>query len=326
MTKDNNGGAVGTEKKKAVKTVLWEDTLILAFRDLQWRRWYKDVADAWKANDATRVATLEESGPDDFHKLDGKAESLFGDILTSDKGRHFVLEFKRTRADHSSERGKLMFENVATYLATEKDDDVRKGFIELSKSCHFGVYGKRLKNPNNAQGSPNVPRMGNLAIKAQPYLDWIFVDNHWLLSNPERVKADKIVQRQKRRAALNTILGKGDCPSLDEAMVDMEDITKTKQSNLATVMWGDGGRPRGAKEQDFIKYLTLLTDAVGGGAESPITLVSVVETPVGGTMIYYWTTSLEHLSVTLEQRLKLKNPAIAIQPGTDAGSKKFKMV
>ncbi|MGK8200578.1 hypothetical protein [Burkholderia cepacia] len=297
---------------------VWEDTLIIAFRDLQWRRWLSDLDDARKKNNETKVAELEVLGPDDLHKLDGDAESLFGDVLTRHEGRYFVLEFKSTRAGHGAERDKTMFEKVADHLVTAHEKP-RARFIELSTPCHFGVFGTRiLKGESSrptlestvadptAQAIPNSPRMGNLAIEAHTYLDWIHVYHRGLMDLTPEQMAQKTPEHQEYihllRAAANT------SPSLIKAMNGITHrIESPHPRPLASLMWGQEHERAGADAAGYIEYLTVLTSVVGGDPKTPITLLAVV-----GATIYYWTTSVANLPHTirywrdLSERIALK--------------------
>ncbi|HDR9217464.1 TPA: hypothetical protein QDB35_000133 [Burkholderia vietnamiensis] len=327
MTNDNEHDVGATTEGKLGD--VWEDTLIIAFRDLQWRQWLSDLKEARKQGDEKKVAALEALGPDDLHKLDGDAESLFGDILTNHDGRYFVLEFKSTRAGHGAERDKTMFEKMATHLVMAHEQP-RARFIELSTPCHFGVFGTRILKGEAtrptleqslvdpaARAIPNSPRMGNLAIEAHTYLDWIHVDHRgWMKQSVEKME----LETQERQAYVQALHAAATTsPSLSKAMTGITDkIGSPLKRDLATLMWGAEGERAGADVQGYIEYLTLLTKVVGGDPKTPITLLAVV-----GTTIYYWTTSVANLAHTLQywkdlaDRIALK---AAVADGNDQGT------
>ncbi|MCY0389928.1 hypothetical protein OVY01_22575 [Robbsia sp. Bb-Pol-6] len=303
MTNDNEDDAGATVEGKLGD--VWEDTLIIAFRDLQWRQWLSDLKEARKHGDEKKVAELDLLGPDDLHKLDGNAESLFGDVLTKREGRYFVLEFKSARSEHKAEHTKTMFNKVSNYLVAA-EEPARARLIELSTPCHFGVFGTRIVRgeanrptlEQNVVGSStpailNAPRMGNLAIEAHKYLDWIHVRNRgWLALKPNELVTQPEM-RQLYIKALRIIVGMS--PSLRAKMEGITDsIYSPKRRDLASLMWGEEHEQAGADAKMYIEYLTLLTEVVGGDLKTPITLLAVV-----GTTIYYWTTSVANLPHTL---------------------------
>lgn len=305
MTNDNADDAGATVEGKLGD--VWEDTLIIAFRDLQWRQWLSDLKEAREHGDEKKVAELEVLGPDDLHKLDGNAESLFGDVLTKREGRYFVLEFKSARSEHKAEHTKTMFNKVSDYLVAAEESE-RARFIELSKPCHFGVFGTRIVRgeasrptlQQNVAGPstpaiPNAPRMGNLAIEAHKYLDWIHVRNRaWLALAPDALEKES-ERRKLYVAALKAVVDGNMSPSLNAAMKDITDtIYSPDRRALSSLMWGKEVEQSGADAEGYINYLTLLTSVVGGDPKTPITLLAVV-----GTTIYYWTTSVANLTHTL---------------------------
>jgi hypothetical protein len=296
---------------------VWEDTVIIAFRDLQWRRWLDDIAKA-TPEEAKAMRVL---GPDACHKLDGNAESLFGDILTNYEGRHFVLEFKSARSEHMAERGKKMFEAVSNYLITANnttDRALRDRFMVLSTSCHFGAFGTRILKGEAqretlqqivggaaAPSIPNEPTMGKLAIEAHTYLDWIHVANRkWLNTTAsERKKLPKL-RRDYVNILTNAVTAEA---PLRNAMKNITDrIESPTRRSLAALLWGEEKERAGANSKDYIEYLTMLTTVVGGNPATPITLLAVVD-----RTIFYWTTSVAHLKHSLAYWAALKQQAIA---------------
>lgn len=145
-TRGTAGGDASDVGTVLPKQTVWEDTVIIAFRDLQWHRWRESVASA--ASDAERTALLATS-PADLHKLDHDAESAFGDVLTSQGARYFLFEFKAVRDRHVKEQGKGMFERLghaAAKMEVAAKQDPRfaptwEALKDLTRRCHFGVFG-----------------------------------------------------------------------------------------------------------------------------------------------------------------------------------------
>ncbi|MBJ9659137.1 hypothetical protein [Burkholderia gladioli] len=185
---------------------VWEDTVIIAFRDLQWHRWRESVTEA--ASDAERTALLATS-PADLHKLDHDAESAFGDVLTSQGARYFLFEFKAVRGRHVREHGKGMFERLGhavakTEVAAQQDPRLAptwEALKDLTRRCHFGVFGQIEALPEGAsvtppapltdlgtfmfqkagQGSPSFPAGAvKLSLQADPYIEWVDLANRVL--------------------------------------------------------------------------------------------------------------------------------------------------
>ncbi|WP_186193927.1 hypothetical protein [Burkholderia gladioli] len=182
---------------------VWEDTVIIAFRDLQWHHWREAVTNA--ASDAERTALLATS-PADLHKLDHDAESAFGDVLTSQDARYFLFEFKAVRDRHVKEHGKGMFERLGhaaakTEAAAQQDPRFAptwEALKDLTRRCHLGVFGQIEVLPAGAsvtppapltdlgtfmfqkagQGSPSLPAGAvKLSLQADPYIEWVNLAN-----------------------------------------------------------------------------------------------------------------------------------------------------
>lgn len=104
----------------------WEDTLIIALRDLQWKK-------------AIERSTLCENLPDGtLLKLDGNAESAVGDVITAAKGRFFVLELKADAATMGTEADKtlpFLLDRLARGTT-----QAAKDFVKLSKLAHHLAF------------------------------------------------------------------------------------------------------------------------------------------------------------------------------------------
>jgi len=104
----------------------WEDTLIIALRDLQWKK-------------AAERNTLRDHLPaETLLKLDGNAESAIGDVVTAVKGRHFVLEMKADAGTMGAETEKTL-PVLVTRLAND-DAQAAQDFVKLSKMAHHLAF------------------------------------------------------------------------------------------------------------------------------------------------------------------------------------------
>ncbi|HHI4105389.1 TPA: hypothetical protein ACP32D_006284 [Pseudomonas aeruginosa] len=117
------------ERDVQVRDTPWEDTLILAFRDMQWIR---------KMQDAHQMSAYGQAEPPALMvKLDGKAESKAGDVLTGYDGRYFLLEFKSALSRFHTEKGKPVHERLAMACPHDPAD---AALLTLSKRGHFLAY------------------------------------------------------------------------------------------------------------------------------------------------------------------------------------------
>lgn len=222
-----NGGGGSADGTVLPHQTVWEDTVILAFRDLQWHRWHE----------AFLKGTALQPSPADLHKLDYDAESAFGDVLTSQDDRFFVFEFKAVRDGHLDERGKGLFERLSHYVAAAEnlvDENGRypeplQDMIDLSRRCHFGVFGLRVALPpgetttaapsgppslvdmpfvfqkgeaSKNDASPAVPALPAGAVKlrllADPYIEWVHLANRALAAGAikKRIPSEQIAEQQ----------------------------------------------------------------------------------------------------------------------------------
>ncbi|BDB19426.1 hypothetical protein cym2001_27910 [Pseudomonas sp. CYM-20-01] len=169
----------------------WEDTLILAFRDIQWilhcekQQALISVALAQflldnqsllcNPSDPTQQNTCNETKgklyravekmavtPPLLAKLDGKAESAAGDVLTAHEDRFFLIEFKSDISTRSSEYTKFL--GILMWLI---DPDANHVLIKRSKKGHFFV----TQQPDAS--APSNPNLRKLTMEAYTYYDAI---------------------------------------------------------------------------------------------------------------------------------------------------------
>ncbi|CAM3098912.1 Uncharacterised protein [Ectopseudomonas mendocina] len=125
---------------KTHKDKPWEDTLILAFRDMQWIRQIM--------NSSNKTLEGLAQPPSLMAKLDGNAESAAGDILAGYRQRYFLLEFKSSASRFSTEEGKSVHALLGNFQHSEQEV-----LIDLSERGHFLVYpeikqGRRQISPS----------------------------------------------------------------------------------------------------------------------------------------------------------------------------------
>jgi len=169
----------------------WEDTLILAFRDIQWilhrKKQQALISDALERlilnnhlllcdpSDQKQQNTCNEAKeklnlavekmaatPPLLAKLDGKAESAAGDVLTAHEDRFFLIEFKSDISTRSSEYTKFL--GILMRLIDPEDNHV---LISRSKKGHFFV----TQRPDAS--APSTPNLRKLTMEAYTYYDAI---------------------------------------------------------------------------------------------------------------------------------------------------------
>jgi hypothetical protein len=149
---------------------LWEDTVVIAIRDLQWRRSIRN-------NEA--FGGLAPTIPPGFVKLDGKTESRLGDLALKEDVRYFLIEVKAERAairdewhTNSASGEKLVLQRLRTIvdeannasLAPQQSASTEHSkLIELSlRGHHFAFW--------EGQALPTDPSQIRGAIGVTPYL------------------------------------------------------------------------------------------------------------------------------------------------------------
>ena len=177
---------MSTTTAKADADQPWEDTLILAFRDIQWilhnekqealmsraiaqfftsNRTPQQVCDGDRENIALALKAMATTPPL-LAKLDGRAESAAGDVLTAHDDKFFLIEFKSDMALRSSEYTKFL--GVLMWLI---DPDEHHVLIRRSKKGHFFVTQK----PDTS--APSSPVLRKLTLEALTYYDAIISDD-----------------------------------------------------------------------------------------------------------------------------------------------------
>lgn len=159
--------STNAKQKADPKDAPWEDALILAFRDMQWIR---------KIQSANKLAVAALAKPPAlFAKLDGKAETASGDILTGHKGNFFLLEFKSSKAQFAREK---KTKSIYAVLANP----------ELTEDCslhsvrgHFIVYpevevGSTCAHSMLPVHGVHLMCMPYLALDAQEYVQSLNTD------------------------------------------------------------------------------------------------------------------------------------------------------
>jgi len=132
----------------------WEDSLILAFRDMQWIRQI--------VNSSNKTIEGLAQPPSLMAKLDGNAESAAGDIVAAYRQRYFLLEFKSSESRFTTEEGKSVHALLSDFQQPEQ-----AVLIDLSERGHFLVY-PEIKQ-GRRQASPSFLPVHWVNLKCVPY-------------------------------------------------------------------------------------------------------------------------------------------------------------
>ncbi|HDR9236631.1 TPA: hypothetical protein QDB43_000316 [Burkholderia vietnamiensis] len=332
MAKNSKNGKTAA---KGTNGTVWEDTVIIAFRDMQWDRWRKGVQQKVKEGDALKA--LLESSPADLHKLDDDAESAFGDTITSQNARYFLFEFKAVRAGHIAERGKGMFERLS-HVAAQKS---KAHLFDLSRRCHFGVFAKRapVTAPPNLtdmaqfmyvkNGQPSrSPELSavKLQLLVDPYLDWVELANRSLAHQHKKGTLAKdlaVAFKAAKKAAdawkMTFLKARGERAAIIADEYGDDEITRIEidQLNdplsLESVVWpstlpAQGQEPaHGVGIVDLASYLVALMDlpepgapdGSGGGTQGDSIRFNIVRV-VDGEVVQ-WTLSGKQVRESLQR-------------------------
>ncbi|WP_415916278.1 hypothetical protein SE336_15775 [Xanthomonas arboricola] len=145
---------------KKLKADLWEDTIIIAMRDMQWSnfiRWRDSVV-----RNATRNQDLVSSGvtrrvkltdeleavrPPGFVKLDGNAETKLSDVALKAGERFFLMEVKSTFSKVRTEwrkKGKyfpkFMLQRLSELVECAETNPDADAMLDLCLRGHYATY------------------------------------------------------------------------------------------------------------------------------------------------------------------------------------------
>ncbi|WP_248741813.1 MULTISPECIES: hypothetical protein [unclassified Pseudomonas] len=153
----------------------WEDSLIIAFRDMQWKQ-MNDARKTIAKLPAHLAAVLEKTWPGyppPLAKLDGAAENATGDVISSSGSRFFLLEFKSDISKVKTESEKFIFQLMRNVNPENKDHDP---FLELSRKGHFFVFPDTTPMLLDQSPAPDATSYGEsraLKLMVHPYFDVI---------------------------------------------------------------------------------------------------------------------------------------------------------
>lgn len=135
----------------------WEDSLIIAVRDLQWRK------------SLERLLTGKLSAlPDPLFKLGGTAENALGDVGIAVNSRHYLLEFKRDAKQTFDEVDKPLVK-IMKQVHGSADSKHRDRFIKISRRGHHFVFSE--KAPGQQPKVAGVAKEAAIIIQTSPYFD-----------------------------------------------------------------------------------------------------------------------------------------------------------
>lgn len=167
------------------KPAFWEDSIILAFRDLQWIQKHRDKGALNKSLASAANAAKEVGGdknswveclsqqlmqpPPLLAKLDGNAESASGDVLTSIKKNFFLFEFKANRNAVRTEKSKSVFEKLSTLA--DDSHPAKKQFLDLSRRGHHVIYPTLPQDVPLGNVTDGFLALHRVTLKSRPYFN-----------------------------------------------------------------------------------------------------------------------------------------------------------
>ncbi|WOS39926.1 hypothetical protein [Xanthomonas rydalmerensis] len=128
---------------------LWEDTIIIAMRDMQWSNFIeskKAEVLQYAAPDSSRNE-LPQPYPSGFVKFDGRAESKLSDVAIRDGERFFLFEVKSSLSKVRTEwrqKGeylpKFLVERLSELVELAVTNELASEMLMLSLRGHFLTY------------------------------------------------------------------------------------------------------------------------------------------------------------------------------------------
>ncbi|WP_338762930.1 hypothetical protein [Massilia sp. METH4] len=250
----------------------WEDTLIIAVRDMQWQLLQERQKQAGSASPAMSL-------PPPLLKFDDIAETRTGDALTSHEDRFFLFEFKRDLGAAIKDRTKPMWAFIEEfdYANTE-----HQSFLTLSRRCHRFLYAN-MDRAEQAQAR-------TLTMESLPYYDivkHVQFCNEWqglVTKDGELTKlvneldssapgykarlaeyeADRDCLEKKKSAAKNA--AKNAVEQHKTYFQDAFPFSRVGTSLRAVWTTSD----QGASFVEICAYIQVLNNAVGTGDDAPV--------------------------------------------------------
>ncbi|MCQ0037770.1 hypothetical protein [Burkholderia glumae] len=322
---ENESATAGASGHKdiAADRLPWEDTLILAFRDMQWSRRIESIMKRSAPGDPAVTGGLEAlvlGGPGAIHKLDGAAERL-GDLIASNgestQARFFLLEFKSDRDKRSDEYVKPMLIGAVGRLVTPQQGDAE--MIANGDRCHFAVFANLpgmaepadpVDSADAERAVPAVDPAGDAAadpagdapqprprhldsyeqreLLAEPYFDWVKQGVRSVLRELKPDKPDLVDPAV--RAEWKRLEGS----QQRQALQQFKPRKNKELHKLADLIWGSA--EHGLPLPDYRDYVRWLAGLAGGeGGDTRVKLVAVRD-----GQLYYCLTTIAQLASRLD--------------------------
>ncbi|MYM30667.1 hypothetical protein GTP58_20245 [Duganella sp. CY15W] len=187
-----------TKEEKEKFNRLWEDSLIILFRDEQWARRTEELIQ--KINFASADFTSMLETPEKFDdkmdgvicdlkellklrrssmppllKFDGNTESVTADVFAQAGRKFYLFEFKSDATAINDEVGKLLY-NIFTKV--NWNDPSCTQFLNLSRACHHIVFAekKSLTSLTNHTSKPLLTY--SVELNSKPYIESLIYHRH----------------------------------------------------------------------------------------------------------------------------------------------------
>lgn len=239
------------------RTRLWEDSVVIALRDFQWRN---AVEDALYQRDDLAINCFKSPLPPGMLKHDGRAESKLGDVSLKNGERLFLFEVKSTRSQISSEwrhsRGmKWSFRrlnDLAAQVIKIPESHAASNMLSLSLRGHHICYWNDCGEEAEVSGGYAVKG----GLDAQPYIAACVEAQ----SLQERLGSSRMSWSPK----WGRDIFRRSLDSADRRVISLSDLINSKAVLKVAVAGMNQGQPCGLDAEEFAKYVAFLCGTKDG--------------------------------------------------------------
>jgi hypothetical protein len=241
----------------------WEDSTIITFRDLQWQIHLEK-------NPNGRI-------PPPLLKFDGRAETKAADAVTStDDSRFFLFEFKRVKADISTETKKPMWKMFRKITEFEKHNV----FLEISRKCHHFAFTDILpKNDEFPKSKGKIDETENreVSMESSIYFDTVMESyindcEKSIVNEQSKINSLKLGATRISKDALlkDDILNFNFWKNKLLSFLNFDDYTAFQQRKLKELILDENN---GVTFVQMSSYLNALSTIIDGGNGAPLKFI-----------------------------------------------------
>jgi hypothetical protein len=236
---------------------LWEDTIVLALRDVQWQV-------ALSKQNASQADWPQLYRPSRIIKLDGRAESSLGDVALRTDHRFLLIEVKSTEERVKDEwwkgsfKAKKLYKRLATMVdAAKSSGGVASLMRDLSLRGHLVAFW----DPGTNEGEI---RLGN--IELEPYLQAV-IDSRTAESPVEPGMITDLSMPRVHPYLLEDPVDQFWCMDVFDLTNDQFLVGYVDPNTSVTARRSIG--PIGLSREEFQAYVNYLTGTFGSAKNRP---------------------------------------------------------